>query len=65
MANGRDDLDGLKKLLAALQGDEHSKMTVLMNGNDVTKSWIEGLKSEIQSLEARIAELRNPNAARS
>lgn len=58
MASGPDELAGLKKLLAALEGDQHSKMTVHQNGKDVTKSWIEGLKSEIKNLESRFAELK-------
>jgi hypothetical protein len=59
-----DDLAGLKKLLAALQGDEHSKMNVTQNGKDVTKSWIESLKAEIRNLETRFADLKASHAHR-
>jgi hypothetical protein len=57
-----DELIGLKKLLVQLEGDEHSKMSVLQNGKDVTKSWIETLKHEIGVLEGRFADLRKPHA---
>ncbi|MGB8276412.1 MAG: hypothetical protein WCF20_00525 [Methylovirgula sp.] len=61
-----DELTGLKKLLATLEGkDEHSKTIVSVNGSDVTKSWIESLKWEIASLESRITELKNAHAQRS
>jgi hypothetical protein len=58
MSDQPDELSGLKKLLVALEGDEHSKMAVLQNGNDVTKSWIEALRDEITALEICLARLK-------
>jgi hypothetical protein len=66
MVGQPDELAGLKKLLAALEGtDEHSKMTVKSNGNDVTLSLIETVRWEIKSLENYIAHLKDSHASRS
>jgi len=66
MTGQPDDLAGLKKLLAQLDGtDQHSTMMVRIGGQDITKAWIESLKHEIAVLESRLAELKASNAARS
>jgi hypothetical protein len=58
MTDEPDELAGLKNLLAALEGDERSKIVVNQNGNDVTKSWIEALMYEITALEIHLARLK-------
>jgi hypothetical protein len=58
-----DELTGLKKLLAALEGGSgHTKTTIVLNKQDVTKIWAESLKWEIKVLEDRLAELKKPHA---
>ena len=54
-----DELAGLKKLLAQLDGtDAHCKMVVKMSGEDVTQSWTESLKWEIKKLESHLEKLK-------
>ena len=63
MGEQSDELAGLKKLLAALTDkDPHSRMTVSINGQDVTKNWVASLDWEIKVLERRLSELKNPHA---